>query len=175
MRLWVGRGSAVYPSRALEILLWPKLHTYMCACRLSHFGPVWLFVARWTVACQAPLSVWFFRQEYCSGLPCPPPGDLPHPEIEPRSLISPALAGRFFTTSAAWEAPCIGVVPGVSQVISEDCNKKKKELKTQPLASALSLSSYVTLYPFNLELIQKHNIYTIYLINILYVYMYMLN
>ena len=46
------------------------------------------------VAHQAPLSVEFFRQEYQSGLPCPPPGDLPDPGIEPGS---PALAGRFFT------------------------------------------------------------------------------
>ena len=44
------------------------------------------------------------RQEYWSGFPCPPPGDLPDPGIEPVSLMSPALAGRFFTTSAAWEA-----------------------------------------------------------------------
>jgi len=42
----------------------------------------------------------FSRQEYWSGLPCPPPGDLPHPGIELTSLMSPALAGRFFTTSA---------------------------------------------------------------------------
>ena len=45
----------------------------------------------------------FSRQEYWSGLPCPPPGDLPHPGIEPGSLTSPALADRFFTTSATWE------------------------------------------------------------------------
>ena len=44
------------------------------------------------------------RQEYWSGLPCPPPGDLPNPGIEPISLTSPALEGRFFTTSATWEA-----------------------------------------------------------------------
>ena len=44
------------------------------------------------------------RQEYWSGFPCPPPGDLPDPGIEPVSLMSPALAGRFFTTSATWEA-----------------------------------------------------------------------
>ena len=44
------------------------------------------------------------RQEYWSGLLCPPPGDLPDSGIEPKSLSSPALAGRFFTTSAAWEA-----------------------------------------------------------------------
>ena len=57
-----------------------------------------------TVACLAPLSKGFFRQEYWSGLLCPPPGDLPDPGIEPASLMSPTLAGRFFTTSAAWEA-----------------------------------------------------------------------
>ena len=47
----------------------------------------------------------FSRQEYWSGLPCPAPGDLPHPGIEPALLTSPILAGRFFTTSATWEAP----------------------------------------------------------------------
>ena len=57
----------------------------------------------WTVACQAPLSMEFSRQEYWSGFPCPPPGDLPDPGIEPRSLMSPALAGRFFTTCATLE------------------------------------------------------------------------
>ena len=59
---------------------------------------------RWTVAPQALLSLGFFRQEYWNGLPCPPPGDLPIPGIEPASLTSPALAGGFFTTSATWEA-----------------------------------------------------------------------
>ena len=49
----------------------------------------------WTVALQAPLSMGFPRQEYWNGLPFPPPGDLPHPEMEPSSL---ALAGAFFTT-----------------------------------------------------------------------------
>ena len=46
--------------------------------------------------CQAPLSMGFSRQEYCSGLPCPLPGDLPNPGVEPVSLTSPALAGGFF-------------------------------------------------------------------------------
>jgi len=46
----------------------------------------------------------FSRPEYWSGLPCPPPGDLPDPEIEPTSFMSAALAGKFYTTSAAWEA-----------------------------------------------------------------------
>ena len=57
----------------------------------------------WTVAHQAPLSMEFSRQGYWSGLPLPPPGDLPDPGIQPESLLSPALAGRFFTTSATWE------------------------------------------------------------------------
>ena len=51
------------------------------------------------VAHQAPLSMRFSRQEYWSGLPCPSPGDLPYPGIEPESLMSLALAGRVFTTS----------------------------------------------------------------------------
>ena len=50
------------------------------------------------LARQAPLSMGFSRQEYWSGLPCPPPGDLPDSGIKPTSLVSPALAGRFFTT-----------------------------------------------------------------------------
>ena len=58
----------------------------------------------WTTACQAPLSMGFSRQEYWSGLPCPPPGALPNPGIEPASAASPAVAGGFFTVSAAWEA-----------------------------------------------------------------------
>ena len=70
----------------------------MCACVLSHFSHVRLFAALWTVACQDPLSMGFSRQEYWSGLPCAPPEDLPDPGIEPISLTSPALAGRFFTT-----------------------------------------------------------------------------
>ena len=52
----------------------------------------------WTVAGQAPLPMEFPRQEYWSGLPFPSPGDLSKPGIEPVSLTSPALAGRFFTT-----------------------------------------------------------------------------
>ena len=52
---------------------------------------------------QAPLSMGFSRQEYWIELPCPSPGDLPDPGIEPMSLASPALAGGFFTTSANWE------------------------------------------------------------------------
>ena len=61
----------------------------MPACVLSHFSLVQLFVTLWTAVLQAPLSMGFFRQEYWSGLPCPPSGDLPDPGIEPMSLMSP--------------------------------------------------------------------------------------
>ena len=74
------------------------------ACMLSHFRCVTLFETLQTVAREAPLSTRFSRQEYWSGLPCPPPGDLPDPGIKPESLMSPALEGGFFTTSATWEA-----------------------------------------------------------------------
>ena len=73
-------------------------------CVLSCFGHVRLFVTPWTVACQASLSMGFSKQGYWSGLPSPPPGDLPHPGIKPASLMSPALADRFFTLSITWEA-----------------------------------------------------------------------
>ena len=75
-----------------------------CVCVLSHFNCVQLFVTLWTIAYQAPLSMRFSRQKYWSGLPCPPPEDLPDPGIEPMSLMSPALAGEHLTTSATWEA-----------------------------------------------------------------------
>ena len=58
-----------------------------------------LTLTLWTVARQAPLSMGFSKQEYWSGLPCPPPGDLPDPGIKPMSLTSPALAYGLFTTT----------------------------------------------------------------------------
>ena len=58
---------------------------------LSHFSHVQLFATPWTVVHQAPLFMGFSRQEYWSGWPCPPPGDLPNPGIELESLMSPAL------------------------------------------------------------------------------------
>ena len=67
--------------------------------KVKSLSCVWLLVTPRTAAYQAPLSMGFSRWDYWSGLPCPPPGDLPDPKIEPASLTSPALAGRFFTTS----------------------------------------------------------------------------
>ena len=76
---------------------------YMHACRLSDFNRVQLFVTLWTVALRAPLSIGFSKQEHSSGLPRPPPGDLLYPGIKSASLMHPALAGSFFTSSATWE------------------------------------------------------------------------
>ena len=61
----------------------PHIHMHAVP---SLFSSVRFFVTLWTVACQALLSMGFFRQEYISGLPCPPPGDFPNPGMEPTSL-----------------------------------------------------------------------------------------
>ena len=74
------------------------------AAKVKSLSRVGLFATQWTVACQAPLSMGFSRQEYWNGLLFSSPGDLPDPGIEPVSLRSSALVGRFFTTSATWEA-----------------------------------------------------------------------
>ena len=62
------------------------------------YSPIQLFATPWTVACQAPPSMGFPSQEYCSGLPYLPPRDFPDTGIKPRSPASPALAGTFSTT-----------------------------------------------------------------------------
>ena len=71
---------------------------------LSRFSHVRLFAIPGTVTCQAPLSVGFSRREYWRGLPGPPSGALLNPGMESESLKSPAVAGKFFTTGATWEA-----------------------------------------------------------------------
>ena len=58
----------------------------VCVCVCESLSHVLLFGTPWNVACQAPLSMGFSRQEYCSGLPFPSPGDLPDPGVEPGTL-----------------------------------------------------------------------------------------
>ena len=77
----------------------------MCAQSLSR---VQLCETPWTAAHQSPLSVGFSRQEYWSGLPLLPPGDLPDPRIEPVSSVSPVLAGKSFTTEPPGKPHYIG-------------------------------------------------------------------
>ena len=74
---------------------------------LSCSSRVGLFVTLWTVPCQGPLSTAFSRQEYWTGLPFPPLGDLPDPGIKPTSLTSPVFPGGFFTTGSTWGAPAL--------------------------------------------------------------------
>ena len=75
----------------------------MCECSRSVVSNSWI------VICQAPLFMEFSRPEYWSGLPFPTPGDLPNPGIELVSLVSPALAGRFFTTEPPGKPTTIGI------------------------------------------------------------------
>ena len=108
----------------------------MRACMLSLFSRVQLFVILWTVAYQDPLSMGFSRQEYWNRLPCPPSGDLPNLVIEPASTVSPASAGRFFTTSAT------------NLFIDFSDLYHLKSLPTCDPVSPLSSSSHPYLIPF---------------------------
>ena len=74
-------------------------HLDYYACLPSCFSHGQLPATLLTVFFQAPLSMGFSVQEYQSGLPCPPPGDLPNARIKSASLTSPELASRFFTTN----------------------------------------------------------------------------
>ena len=69
-----------------------------------HCSVIWLLGTLWTGAHRVPQSMGFSRNECCSELPCSHPGDLPNPGMQPTFLLSPALAGGFFITSATWEA-----------------------------------------------------------------------
>ena len=84
-----------FPHRILQarVLEWGAIaFSLQCnVCLLSHFSCVRLFATLWTVPYQALLSMGFSRQEHWSGLPCPPPGNLPDPGIEPLSPAALAL------------------------------------------------------------------------------------
>ena len=99
---------------------------------LSHFSHVWLFADLWTVACQTSLSMECSRQEYQSGLPFPPPGDLPDPGIETESLVSPALAGGFLITGATRESPSFACSTAKNESLFSSPN---------PLVSCLCITS----------------------------------
>ena len=82
----------------LSILPLAICFTHVCVFSYSVMSDQTL----WIAACQAPLSMEFSRQQYCSGLPSPSPGDLPELGIEPASLVSAALAGGFFATVSVY-------------------------------------------------------------------------
>ena len=105
----------------------PTLHVWLmhaCQCMLHPFRHVQSFANLRTIAQQSRLSMRFSRQEYCTGLPFPPPEDLPNPGIEPASLMSPALAGGFFTTSAT----CLpNISPSNLSVLGSHCPSSQSQ------------------------------------------------
>ena len=108
----------------------------VCVCvMLSCFSCVRLCATLWTVSHQAPLSMGFSRQQYWSGLPFPPPGDLPDPGIKPSSQASPTLAGRFFTTSTTWEAFILRYASIISQY---DWKEKIKQIQHSKINKTMS-------------------------------------
>ena len=80
---------------------WATKHSTVRCGQAGRFGRIWLCMTLWTVVHKTPLSMGFSRQEYWSGLPCPLPGDLLNPGVEPAPLMLPALGDGFF--SATWE------------------------------------------------------------------------
>ena len=103
-----GNWDSVRPNLVPGRRSWSLQLYLLCCWEVTQSCPT--FEIPWTVAHQALLSMGFSRQEYWSGLPCLPPGDLPNPGIELPSLTSPALADGFFTTSATWEAHVYSVL-----------------------------------------------------------------
>ena len=140
---------------------------------ISH---VRLFATPWTVAHQAPLSTGLSRQEYCSGLPFPSPGDLPDPGIKPEPTASPALEGGFFTT----------VLPGKPQRTHRPIRSHIHEAKSQGLCGQVDFDSnpscfFTTKSPFlhmglSYTIYRKKsnwnwNIYVIICLNIVFSYL----
>ena len=130
----------------------------MHECVLSHFSCVRLFVTPWTVAHQIPLFLGFSRQEYWSEWPCPPPGDLPKPGIEPSSLAS-SMAGGFFPTGATWDVSegsftfSLWVLHGIFFIASH-LNLYSLTMKNQ--LPKLYFSLEIDLFPKS-EILQKSN------------------
>ena len=116
----------------------------MHACQVTSVMSNALWPYGLYIACQAPLSMGFSRQEYQSGLPCSPPRDLPNPGMEPTSLMSPALAGRFFTTTATWEALKQSLAHYKVSMWSERCSVMSDSLRPHELYSSWNSSGQNT-------------------------------
>ena len=103
MRTWIPVRQWEPLTQASKILKAVSINERLpCTCVLGHFSHIWFFATPWTVAHQAPLSLGFSQQEYWSGLPCPPPGDLHNPGTELMPPASPALQADFLYWEA-WE------------------------------------------------------------------------
>ena len=116
-----------------------NIHTLLLLL-LSHFSRVRLCATPQRAAHQAPPSLGSSRQEHWSGLPCPPPGDLPDPGIEPVSLMSRALTGWFFTTRATWEAPILFYFIPVYSRTNLGIISCQKSFTFQKVSALLSIS-----------------------------------
>ena len=97
----------IFDYRKLYIYVYMYTHTHTHTHTSSVISDS--FATPWTVACQAPLSMEFSRQEYWRGLPFPTPGDLPDPRSEAMSPMSHALTGGFFTTMSLGKPICMYV------------------------------------------------------------------
>ena len=87
-----------YKCKTMRILKNKRKGLGSCVAALHAYSVMSNSASSWTATLQVPLSIGFSRQKYWSGLPFSPPGNLPDPGARPGSLVSPALAGRFFTT-----------------------------------------------------------------------------
>ena len=133
----------IFLTQWLNLHLLCLLHWQVDSLPLTTWEPpTWKHVSAWVLQscptlcnssdCSPPrlfCSWGFSRQEYWSGLPWPPPGDLRNPGIEPMSLMSPALAGEFFTTSTTWKAPQLEVLSRNYKDVSLPRSQKKKKKK----------------------------------------------
>ena len=110
-----GRGSTCVACLSACVCVCVCMCLYVCV--LSRLSTVQLFVTPWTVACQAPLSMGLFKKKYWSGLPCPPPRDLPNPgtELESLSLLH-------------WQVGSLPLVPPGKSLLSTSAN-----LNSEPL------------------------------------------
>ena len=123
-------------------LVWISVHAQSFSC-------IWVFATPGTVAHQAPLFMWFPRREYWSGLP-PSPGDLPDMGIKPTSPVSPALAGRFFTT----EPPAKTHLSGHT---SQNQTMPKPRNHPQHHLPSTCIQSNTQSYPFFSKFPSKYN------------------
>ena len=119
------------------VALLELIYVYVYVGVLSRFSHTRLFATPWTVACQAPLSTGFPRQEYWSGLPFPSPGDLSDPGMEP---MSPALAGKFFTSESPGK-PLVIILVSRLVCLQQIHLNKKHILKAKTLKEMCYLSA----------------------------------
>ena len=115
----------------------------LCYTLLGCFSHAQLFATAWTIAHQAPPSMGFYRHEYWSGLPCPPPGDLPDPGIKPASPVSPALAGGFFTTELPGKHFCYILTYFIYKIHATLCPPFLYKTREIIIITIISLLSYV--------------------------------